>query len=175
MPPEKKGPEATISLNLSHSTFQTVKALSIGVRSAKVDVRSEKCAYKTGTMLFAGFSPFEPSGRSFTGSGNLYDVSRWIRAKGTLTVDVPDRDAWIRFWGEKEEDSYSMAIGFRIRRMHGSYVHRVFGEDWNFSEDTNVPTQHADAGAHGSLVGAGQSYSNFRDSFHYTEWLAAAK
>ena len=170
--PAKKGQPGAVSLKLGHTTFQAVNALNVSDGAVKLDINSEDCAYKTDTMVTSD-SAIEASRHKFAGTKNVYDVTRWIRAPGSTLTESNDVASWTKFWGNKEKDAFKLWLGFQVTRRNKAYTHRVFGEDWSFSPDVNLPSSHASAGVYGSLAGSGMSFSNFRESVQYNSWLAA--
>lgn len=168
---KEKSAGGKIDLNLTRCTLQGVSAFDFERFVKNINVKSEYTAYKIENLGLSMLSQkSSKENRSFTGSGNVFDVKKWLGMSGKSDASVTDAKSWDRFWGNEEGASLEETISFTLRRTNNSFNHRYKPEDWELSEDSKVAARQYGLGAKPASVGAGPGFSRFRSSILYNEW-----
>ncbi len=168
---KEKSAGGKIDLNLTRCTLQGVSAFDFERFVKNINVKSEYTAYKIENLGLSMLSQkSSKENRSFTGSGNVFDVKKWLGMSGKSDASVTDAKSWDRFWGNEEGASLEETLSFTLRRTNNSFNHRYKPEDWELSEDSKVAARQYGLGAKPASVGAGPGFSRFRSSILYNEW-----
>ncbi|MFG0333831.1 MAG: hypothetical protein ACF8TS_10750, partial [Maioricimonas sp. JB049] len=165
------GGDARLKLTLDRCAVQAREVFFFPQLASPVDIVSNGTAYKAdwmGSRMLPDLEGHE--GLTWTGSSNIYDLLRWVGADGTENTRVTDERSWSRFWGGTDENSQKRVIPFAGRRPHEAFTHGIRGEDFAFAPNSAVYNVRREAGIDPLIVGPGNGYGRFRDSFQYREW-----
>ncbi|MEW4528675.1 prenyltransferase/squalene oxidase repeat-containing protein [Maioricimonas sp. JC845] len=165
------GGDSRLKLTLDRCAVQARDVFFFPRLATPVDIVCTGTAYKAdwmGSKMLPALDGHE--GLTWTGSRNIYDLLRWVGADGQENTRVKDHRSWDRFWGGTDEDGEKRVIPFAGRRPHEAFTHGIRGEDFEFAPNSAVYNRRRETGIDPLVVGPGNGYSRFRDSFQYREW-----
>lgn len=134
------------------------------------------CQYGNG--LQGGLDGIKDAARSGRTRGSHLDrLPKHLRpaalGRGRWTGEHPCEGppgSWDRFWGGTDKGGEKRVIPFAGRRPHEAFTHGIRGEDFEFAPNSAVYNRRRETGIDPLVVGPGNGYSRFRDSFQYREW-----
>lgn len=170
------GPEAaeqgTVSLELSNCTAQAPGVFAFSAPQATIDVVAENCIFQAdwlGAPMLVATN--DRRGRSFKGTGNLYNVSRWLgTGTGSPQANTRDLKSWTALWDAGEENSMERAVSFQARRSNSAFSHTVRAQDWDIPEDSSLAPYRGRLGVRSVIAGPLEAFDRYRESILYTEW-----
>jgi len=162
---------ASLSLVLRRCSIQANDVFAFPKLASQVQITSEGCAYK-GTWLGSQMlsAPNDHANLTWTGSNNIYDVSRWIGSAGTASTKVKDAKSFADFMGGADEKGQNKPLAFAGKKPNGAFNHEIQGEDFELAANSNVYVYRLVTGVDPLVVGPGNGFLRFRDSFDYRDW-----
>ena len=169
-----KEEQPEISIMIKQSTFQCVSAFPMQPLNGSVAFTSMNSLYKVDDLGSSMLKEeFKKTGRTWSGGNNVYDVSKWVGANGKINPAVKDVKSWYIFWDKKEINYDSKRIDFASTRKNGSFSHTAKASDWYPKKSPSILSMRPRRGMQFLSVGAGSTYSKFRDSIQYNKWRKA--
>jgi hypothetical protein len=166
---------ASLKLTLRRCSIQANEAFAFPKLASPVALTSDGCAYKTtslGTQMLAAAN--EPAPITWTGANNIYDVTRWIGSGGTPVAKVKDAKTFNDFMGGGDEKGQNKPLPFSGKKPNGAFNHEIQGEDFEIAANSNVYIYRLVTGVDPLVVGPGNGFLRFRDSFDYRDWARGA-
>ena len=160
-----------LELQLERCAIQCEDVFWFPALEAPVNISSIGCAYKVewlGSRMLTDATQHDHI--SWTGRDNIYDVRRWIGANGTPVAGISDEESWSSFWGGTDESGSKRTIPFSGRRSASAFSHSVRGEDFEFAPNSTVYAYRRRSGINPLIVGPGNGFSRYRESFEYRTW-----
>jgi hypothetical protein len=112
----------------------------------------------------------EFSNVSWAGSNNIYDVSKWIGSGGAAVAKVKDAKTFNDLFGGKDEKGGGKPLAFTGKKPNGAFSHMIRGEDFELAQNSTVYAYRLTTGIDPLLIGPGNGFLRFRDSFDYRDW-----
>ena len=159
------------SLTLTHCALQTGEVFTCKGLTTPLDLASHGVAYQSewmGQNMLTSATGHQ--GLTWTGSDNIYDIKRWIGNSEKPNAMVKDAKSWNTFWGGSDTNSVTQTIPYSVRRTVEAFNHVVKGEDFEFAATSSVHALRRKTGIDPLLVGPGEAYLRYRDSFDYRTW-----
>ncbi|AMV22118.1 prenyltransferase/squalene oxidase repeat-containing protein [Planctomyces sp. SH-PL14] len=170
-----KPEDADCQLHLSRCAAYGTDIFNFRGLTTPISIQSDGVAYK-GDWLGSSMLPAVDShkGVNWQGTGNLFDVMRWVGSAGKQNMTVVDAKKFNSFFGVPEENGAKQTITFAAKRPLGAFNHAVRADDFEFSNTSNVFAYRRKAGLDAIVVGPGEGYLRFRESFDYRTWNLVA-
>lgn len=168
--PQTKQP-ADIDLHFYQSILQGTEAIASTGLSGSLRVESILTTYKCDSLSLSLLpSEKDKTGRTWTGSGNCYNVSNWLGAGGKKIAAVTDIKSFTKFWGETEKEPTKLQASFVALRRNGAFAHGLNPQDWELSEKSELALFAKRPGIRPTTVGSGEGFSRYREDFNYGQW-----
>lgn len=167
---------AKTNLTFDQVTVQAdeVVVVAKGV-ATPVAVDAQRCLFKTNWISSnLATSATDKGNRTWTGSKNVYNATRWLGRAGQPIDSITDEKSWVKFWGGAETDALTRPIIFERSRTARGYSNRARSFEWRIGETTRLAIENVRSGIQYGTVGSGRSYGRFRESILYNEWQAAS-
>jgi hypothetical protein len=167
-----KPEDASLTLKLVRSTIHASDIFNFKGLTTPVRIESEGVAFK-GEWLGANMLPAADShkGIDWQGKNNMYDVVRWIGSGGKPNAVVTDAKKFNTFFGNTDENGAKQTLTFAAKRALGGFNHGIRGDDFEFSNTSTIYAYRRRTGIDAIVVGPGDGYLRFRESFDYRNWL----
>jgi hypothetical protein len=165
------GDPPELTLDLQRSVVQAGEIFNFPKLTSPVNLISMGCAYKAdwiGSSMLRSATGHE--GLTWTGQDNLYEVTRWIGNAGTANPKVKDEKSWSSFWGDADVGGTKRPIIFLGKLRPDAFTHSVRGEDFEFDPSSAVHSFRRKSGIDPLIVGPGQGYTRYRESFEFRTW-----
>jgi hypothetical protein len=165
------GDAPDLTLDLQRSVVQSREVFNFPKLSNPVHITSMGCAYKAdwiGSDMLRSASGHD--GLTWKGQDNLYEVTRWIGSAGTAIPRVKDEKTWNSFWGDTDPNGTKRSIIFLGKLRNDAFTHSVRGEDFEFDPSSAVHSFRRRTGIDPLIVGPGQGYTRYRESFEFRAW-----
>lgn len=168
--PKTKQP-ANVDLHFYQSVLQGTEAISTPNLNGELRIESVLATYKCDSLALT-LLPGEKDkkGRSWTGSGNCYNVTNWIGAGGKKIAAVTDIKSFSKFWGDTDKEGTKLQAVFASVRKNGSFSHAMSPQDWDLSEKSELALYVKRPGIRPATVGSGDGFSRYREDFSYGPW-----
>lgn len=164
------GPEGTaprLTLKLDRCVIQAKDVFSFSKLTNPVEMTSIGTAYKADFMGQAMVAtPKRPEHLTWTGQDNVYDATRWLAA----APSVKDEKTWNTYWGGTDEAGIKRVIPFLGKLRQEAFSHSVRGEDFEFDPESALHQYRRKSGINPLVVGPGNGYLRYRESFEYRTW-----
>ncbi len=166
---------ANCTLNLVRSTIYGNDCINFRGLTTPVTIETDGVAFK-GDWLGSNMLPALASheGITWKGKNNIYDVLRWIGSGGKPNTTVTDPKKFSTFFGNTDENGSKQTITFATKRALGGFNHGIRGDDFEFSSTSSVYAYRRRTGVDAIVVGPGEGYLRFRESFDYRTWELAS-
>ncbi len=163
--------EADTKLTLRNCTLQGTNVVHAPSVTTTIAVTAEGCLIKTDGIGQA-FLVVENSNknRSWSGGDNIYAVSKWVGASGRPVASVIDPKSFAKFWGTDDKTSTAKKIVFEGQRPNKSSSHRMRATEFALGSQSELALSGTKTGMQFLIVGAGRSFSRYRESSLYTDW-----
>ncbi len=171
----KNAAEADTKLTLRACTLQGTNVLHAPVIATPISVTSDGCLFKADSIGQA-FLVDENSNknRSWSGENNIYSVTKWLGASSSKpAASVTDAKNFAKFWGIEDKGSTAKTIVFEGQRPNKSSSHRMRATDFALAAQSELALSGSKTGMQFLIVGAGRSFSRFRESSLYSDWKNA--
>ena len=165
------GEAKELTLDLQRSVVQAREVFHFLHLTNPVNIVSMGCAYKAdwiGSSMLRTATGHD--GLDWTGENNLYEVARWVGHAGTAVATVKDEKTWSKFWGDTDASGTKRPIIFLGNPRQEAFTHSVRGEDFEFDPSSAVHSYRRRTGIDPLIVGPGQGYTRYRESFEYRTW-----
>ena len=163
--------EADTKLTVRGCTLQGTNVVHAPSVTTPIAVTAEGCLIKTDwigqALLTADNSKKD---RSWSGENNIYSVTKWLGASSKPVASVTDAKSFAKFWGIDDKTSTSKIIVFEGKRPNKSSSHRMRATDFALGAQSELALSGTKNGMQFLIVGAGRSFSRYRESSLYTEW-----
>ena len=171
----QKPEAAKCTLNLVRCTIYGNDIFNFRGLTTPVTIETDGVAFK-GDWLGSNMLPAVASheGVTWNGKNNIYDVLRWIGSSGSQNMTVTDPKKFAAFFGTPDENGSKQTITFAAKRGLGGFNHGIRGDDFEFSSTSSVYAYRRRTGVDAIVVGPGEGYLRFRESFDYRTWLLAS-
>lgn len=168
--PQTKQP-ANIDLHLYQSVLQGVEAIATPKLDGELRIDSILTTYKCDSLALSLLpSATNKKGRSWTGSGNCYNLTNWIGSAGKKLPNVTDIKSFSKFWGDTDKEPTKLTAVFAVTRKNGSFSHGMNPQDWDLSEKSELALFVKRPGIRPANVGSGEGFSRYREDFTYGQW-----
>lgn len=168
--PQTKQP-ANLDLHLYQAVLQGTEAIAAPALAGEVRIDSILSTYKCDSLSLTLLpSLTDKKGRSWSGSGNCYNVTNWLGSGGKKVTTVTDLKSFAKFWGDTDKDATKLSAVFAVPRKNGSFSHGMAGQDWDLSEKSEMALFTKRPGIRPTIVGPGDGFSRYREDFKYGEW-----
>jgi hypothetical protein len=169
--PSASSENASLTLTLNRTTMQAVEGFAFAKVTTPVNITAYGFALK-GTWLGSSMLPDEKeySNITWTGSNNIYDISKWVGAGGKAVAKVKDAKSFNDFFGGKDEKGGGKPLAFTGKKPNGAFSHTIRGEDFELAQNSTVYAYRLTTGIDPLVIGPGNGFLRFRDSFDYRDW-----
>jgi len=162
---------ADVDLHLYQTVLQGTESLVTTGLTGDLRIESILCAYKTDSLGLSLLpSATDKKGRTWTGSGNCYNVTNWIGSGGKKIATVTDLKTFAKFWGDTDKEATKLTAVFAVTRKNGSFSHGMNAQDWDLSEKSELALFVKRPGIRPATVGSGEGFSRYREDFSYGAW-----
>lgn len=170
--------EADTKLTIRDCTLQGTNVVHAPSVATPIAVTAAGCLIKT-DGIGQSFLTTDNSNknRSWSGGDNIYTVSKWLGASGRLVASVTDPKSFAKFWGIDDTTSTAKKIVFEGQRPNKASSHRMRATEFALGAQSELALSGTKNGMQFLFVGAGRSFSRYRESSLYSDWkktLAAA-
>jgi hypothetical protein len=170
--------EADTKLTIRGCTLQGTNVVHAPGVTTPIAVTAESCLIKT-DWIGQAFLTADNSkkDRSWSGENNIYGVSKWLGASNRPVANVTDAKSFAKFWGNDDKSSTAKTIVFEGKRQNKSSSHRMRATEFALAAQSELGLSGTKNGMQFLIVGAGRSFSRYRESSLYSDWkktLAAA-
>lgn len=163
--------DADTKLTLRECSLQGTNVVHAPSVSTPIAVTSEGCLIKTDwigqALLVADNSKKD---RSWSGENNIYGVSKWLGANSRPVASITDAKSFAKFWGIEDKGSSAKTIVFEGKRPNKASSHRMRSTEFALGSQSELAHSGTKAGMQFLIVGAGRSFSRYRESSLYTDW-----
>lgn len=170
--------EADTKLTIRGSTLQGTNVVHAPSVATPIAVTVESCLIKTDGIGQAFLTADNSNkNRSWSGGDNIYTVSKWLGASGRPVASVTDPKSFAKFWGVDDKTSTAKKIVFEGQRPNKASSHRMRATEFALGSTSELALSGIKNGMQFLFVGAGRSFSRYRESSLYSDWkktLAAA-
>lgn len=162
---------ADIDLRFYESVLQGTEAITTPKLVGELRIESILTTYKCDSLALTLLpSTTQIKGRSWTGTGNCYNVTNWIGSGGSKIASVTDPKSFAKFWGDADKDGTKVSATFVSARKGGSFSHGMNPQDWDLSEKSQLALFVKRPGIRPTTVGPGDGFSRYREDFTYGQW-----
>lgn len=167
--PQTKQP-ADIDLKIYQSILQGTEAIATPNLVGDLRIDSILTIYKSDSLALSLLpTATDKKGRSWTGSGNCYNLTNWIGSGGKKGT-IADPKSFAKFWGDTDKDATKLIAAFAVVRKNGSFSHGMNPQDWDLSEKSELALFVKRPGIRPANVGSGEGFSRYREDFSYGQW-----
>ena len=163
--------EADTKLAFRTCTFQGTNVVHAPSVTSPISVTMGSCLIKTDwigqALLVADNSKKD---RSWSGENNIYGVSKWLGANSKPVMSVTDLKSFVKFWGTEEKGSTAKTIVFEGKRPNKASSHRMRATEFALGAQSELALSGTKTGMQFLIVGAGRSFSRYRESSLYADW-----
>lgn len=168
--PQTKQP-ADVDLRIYQSVLQGTEAIATPNLVGDLRIESILGSYKCDSLALSLLpSATDKKGRSWTGSGNCYNLTNWIGTGGKKIATVTDMKTFAKFWGDTDKEATKLTAVFASVRKNGSFSHGMNPQDWDLSEKSELALFVKRPGIRPATVGSGEGFSRYREDFTYGQW-----
>ena len=164
---------AGLSADLRRNTFHVGEVINLGSLTGPADFSTEANIFST-SIFSSGIRPSAstPVLRKWEGQRNVFDLTRWLSTAGQAVREVRDLETWRKYWKTPEEGSFTRSVPFAVKHQLGPFRHNANPNDWRVNVERLSAELDADVqlGCDVYLVGAGQAFSQFKESIAYDRW-----
>lgn len=163
--------EADTKLTVRGCTLQGTNVVHAPSVATPITVTAENCLIKTdwiGQALLTADN--STKNRSWSGENNIYSVTKWLGANSKPVASVTDAKSFAKFWGIDDKTSTAKIIVFEGKRPNKSSSHRMRATEFALGAQSELALSGTKNGMQFLIVGAGRSFSRYRESSLYTEW-----
>lgn len=170
-----KAEKANCTVQLTRSTLYGNDLLNFRGLTTPISLETDGVAFK-GEWLGSNMLPAADSHQGITwkGTNNMYDVLRWIGSGGKPNATVADAKKFNTFIGNTDDNGQKQSITFAAKRALGGFNHGIRGDDFEFSNTSSVYAYRRRTGVDAIVIGPGEGYLRFRESFDYRNWTLAS-
>lgn len=162
---------ANVDLHIYQSVLQGIEAIATPNLAGELRIESILATYKSDSLALSLLpSATDKKGRSWTGSGNCYNVSNWIGSGGKKIATVTDMKSFAKFWGDTDKEATKLTASFAVARKNGAFSHGMNPQDWDLSEKSELALFVKRPGIRPANVGSGDGFSRYREDFTYGQW-----
>jgi hypothetical protein len=164
--------KGTLSLLLSASAIHTAEGITAEKFTGEIHSKAMHCVFKCdslgSTFLTADASN---TGRTWEGRNNVYNVGKWVGAKGKPAVQVKDPASFSKFFDGGDVDPSKLTISFVNSRRPGTSSHGLNSQEWDLSEKSELAFSAKKYGILAAVAGPGGGFSRFREEISYNQWV----
>ena len=163
--------DANTKLTLRHCTLQGTNVVNAPSATTPIAVTAESCLIKTDGIGQAFLTADNSNkNRTWSGGDNVYGVSKWLGSNGRPLASVTDPKSFAKFWGIDDKTSSAKKIAFEGQRQNKSSSHRMRATEFALGAQSELALSGSKTGMQFLIVGAGRSFSRFRESSLYSDW-----
>lgn len=163
--------EADTKLSFRDCTLQGTNVVHAPSVATPIAITAEGCLIKTDwigqALLTADNSKKD---RSWSGENNIYSVTKWLGANSRPMANVTDAKSFAKFWGIDDKGSSAKTIVFEGKRQNKSSSHRMRATEFALGSQSELALSGTKTGMQFLIVGAGRSFSRYRESSLYSDW-----
>ena len=163
--------EADTKLAFHNCTLQGTNVVHAPSITTPVAMTANGCLIKTDwigqSLLVADNSKKD---RSWSGEYNIYGVTKWLGANSKPVANVTDLKSFAKFWGSDEKGSSAKTILFEGKRPNKAASHRMRATEFALGSQSELGLSGTKTGMQFLIVGAGRSFSRYRESSLYADW-----
>lgn len=163
--------QADTKLSFQDCTLQGTNVVHAPMVATPIAITAESCLVKTDwigqALLIADNSNKD---RTWSGENNIYSVTKWLGTSGKPVASVTDAKSFAKFWGIEDKGSSAKTIVFEGKRQNKSSSHRMRATEFALGSQSELALSGTKTGMQFLIVGAGRSFSRYRESSLYTDW-----
>lgn len=163
--------EADTKLTLRGCTLQGTNVVHAPSVATPIAVTAEGCLIKTDGIGQAFLTADNSNkNRSWSSSDNIYAVSKWLGAGGRPVASITDPKSFAKFWVIDDRTSSAKKVVFEGQRPNKASSHRMRATEFALGSQSELALSGTKTGMQFLIVGAGRSFSRYRESSLYTDW-----